>query len=187
MKDEQRVFESRTAFGKWLDKNYRTSTGLWLVFGKGGRLKTLSADEALEEALCHGWIDGQLRSLGADRYVKRFTPRRKGSVWSERNRNLALKLIEAGAMEASGRAAIAQARECGTWDRPKPKPVAEAEIGILTEALSGHEKALANFLKMSPSVRRTYTKFYLATRNEDTRKKRLERIVGRLNENKKPM
>jgi len=92
-----------------------------------------------------------------------------------------------GAMTASGRAAIAQAQKAGTWDRPKLEPLSEAQVGILTEALSGAEKALTNFLNMSPSVRKTYTRFYLAAKKEDTRKTRLERIIERLKENKKPM
>ncbi|MDD2762372.1 MAG: YdeI/OmpD-associated family protein [Opitutaceae bacterium] len=187
MKDDQLVFENRAAFKKWLAKNHQNSPGIWLVFGKDGKLKTLTANEALEEALCFGWIDGQFQSLGAEKYLKRFTPRRKGSVWSERNRKLAQKLIEEGAMTAAGQAAIAQAQEGGTWDRPKPAPISEVQVGILTEALSGAGKALTNFLNMSPSVRRTYTGFYLEAKKEDTRKKRLERIIERLKQNKKPM
>ena len=115
MTDDPLVFENRAAFRKWLVKNHQNSPGIWLVFGKGGKVKTLSAHEALEEALCFGWIDGRLQSLGAETYRKRFTPRRKGSVWSERNRKLAQKLIEEGAMTAAGHAAIARAQEGGTW------------------------------------------------------------------------
>lgn len=187
MKDDQLVFENRAAFRRWLVRNHQNCLGIWLVFGKDGQLKTLTADEALEEALCFGWIDGQIQSLGAEKYLKRFTPRRKGSVWSVRNRTLAQKLTADGAMTAAGQAAIAQAQKMGTWDQPKPAPISEAHVGILTKALSGTGKALTNFLSMSPSVRRTYTGFYLAAKKEDTRKKRLERIIERLKENKKPM
>jgi len=187
MKDDQLVFENRAAFRKWLVKNHQKSLGIWLVFGKDGKLKTLTANGALEEALCFGWIDGQLQSLGAEKYLKRFTPRRKGSVWSERNRKLAQKQTEDGAMAAAGKAAIAQAQKMGTWDRPKPAPISEAQVRILTEALAGTGNALTNFLDMSPSIRRTYTGFYLSAKKEDTRKKRLERITERLKENKKPM
>lgn len=187
MKDEQLVFESRAAFRQWLMQNHQKSPGIWLVFGKVAEIKTLTADEALEEALCFGWIDGQLQSLGAREYRKRFTPRRKRSVWSERNRKLAQKLTEEGVMTAAGRAAIAQAQELGTWDKPKPAPISEEQVGFLTAALSGSGKALTNFLNMSASVRRTYTAFYLSAKSEDTRKKRLEQIMERLKENKKPM
>lgn len=187
MKDDQLVCASRAAFRKWLVRNHQKSRGIWLVFGKDAEVKTLTANEALEEALCFGWIDGQIKSLGAKKYLKRFTPRRQRSVWSERNRNLARRLTEEGAMTAAGQAAIVQAQELGTWDRPKPAPISEAQVGVLLEALSGRGRALTNFLNMSASVKRTYTGFYLAARNEDTRKRRLEGIIERLDQNKKPM
>jgi uncharacterized protein YdeI (YjbR/CyaY-like superfamily) len=187
MKDDQLVFENRAAFREWLVDNHQKSPGIWLVFRKDAEIKTLTADEALEEALCFGWIDGQIQSLGAKEYRKRFTPRRKGSVWSERNRKLAQKLIEEGAMAAAGQAAIAQAQKLGTWDKPKPAPISEEQIGILADALSGSGIALTNFVNMSASVRRTYTAHYLAAKSEDTRKRRLEQIIERLKENKKPM
>jgi uncharacterized protein YdeI (YjbR/CyaY-like superfamily) len=187
MKNDQLMFENRKAFRNWLVRNHGANPGIWLVFGKGGQVKTLTANEALEEALCFGWIDGQLQSLDAQRYLKKFTPRRKASVWSERNRKLAEKLIDEGRMTDAGHAAIARAKEKGTWDRPKPEPIKEAQIDVLTQALVGAPKALANYLNMSPSVKRTYAAGYLAAKKEDTRKKRLEWIIGRLNENKKPM
>ncbi len=157
------------------------------MLGKDAKVKTLTANEALEEALCFGWIDGQLRSLGAEKYLKRFTPRRQASVWSDRNRKLAEKLTKDGLMTAAGQAAIEEARRTGNWDRPKPGPISEAQVEVLTKALSGSPRALANFLRMSPSVMRTYTGFYLDAKAEDTRRRRLARIIERLNENKKPM
>ena len=187
MKDDQLMFENRAAFRKWLVQNHQKSPGIWLVFSKDAGIKTLTANEALEEALCFGWIDGLLQSLGAKEYRKRFTPRRKRSVWSERNRKLVEKLTKAGVMTAAGRAAIAQAQELGTWDKPIPAPISEVQVGILTDALSVSSKALTNFLNMSASVRRTYTAFYLAAKSEDTQKRRLEQIIERLKENKKPM
>lgn len=187
MKDDQLVFENRAAFRKWLVDNHRKNPGIWMVLGKSAKVKTLTANEALEEALCFGWIDGQIKSLGADRYIKRFTPRRKASVWSARNRKLAEKLTRDGLMTAAGQAAIEEARKRGAWDRPKREPISDAQIDVLAEALSDSPKALANFQKMSPSVRRTYAGFYLEAKAEETRMRRLARIVERLNENKKPM
>lgn len=187
MSDDPLLFENREAFRNWLCQNYHLTVGIWLVFGKAGRLRTLTADEALEEVLCFGWIDGQLQSIDDQKYLKRFTPRRKGSVWSERNRALAGKLIANGRMTEAGQAAIDQAQKAGTWDNPKPAPISEAQIEGLVQALSGAEKALANFLKMPLSVQRTYTALYLDAKKEETRKKRLEKIIERLNENKKPM
>ncbi len=98
-----------------------------------------------------------------------------------------MKLISEGAMTDAGRAAITQARELGTWDKPKLEPISDAQVEILSDKLSGSGNALLNFLNMSASVRRTYTAFYMDAKSEDTRKRRLEQIIERLKENKKPM
>ena len=83
--------------------------------------------------------------------------------------------------------AVAAAEKNGRWDKPKPEPIKEEQIEILINALSGSEPALSNFLKMSMSVKRTYTALYLNAKKEVPRVKRLEKIIERLNENKKPM
>ncbi len=183
----QVLFKDRAEFREWLTANHQTSPGIWMILGKVKSLKTIKADEALEEALCFGWIDGQIKSLDEEKYLKKFTPRRKGSRWSERNRRLAEALIRAGKMTESGFKAIDEAKRIGTWDTVKAEPITEEQINLLINALSGAELALANFLKMPLSVRRTYTAFYLDAKKEDTKVKRLQRIIERLNENKKPM
>ncbi len=185
--DEGLRFSNPDEFRQWLTEHHNDNQGVWLVFGKTPAVKTLKADEALEEALCFGWIDGQLKSIDENCYLKRFTPRRKGSLWSEKNRGLAAKLIEEGRIAEPGLAAIEQAKKAGTWDAPKASPISDEQIDMLTEALKGHEPALTNFQKMSLSVRRTYTAHYLDAKTETTRSRRLQQIVGRLNENKKPM
>lgn len=113
MSNDELVFADREAFRNWLMRNHAANKGIWVVFSKGGSLKTLTATEALEEALCFGWIDGQIQSLGDDRYRKRFTPRQQGSKWSEKNRLPAQKLIEQGAMTEAGMAAIDEAKKSG--------------------------------------------------------------------------
>ncbi len=167
--------------------NHNVSKGIWLVLGKAGKLKTVKADEALEEALCFGWIDGQLSSIDDAKYLKKFTPRRKGSKWSEKNRNTAERLIGNGKMPEYGVMAIDQARKDGTWDIPKQEPISDSQIEILTIALQGAELALSNFVKMPLSIRKTYTALYLDARKEETRIRRLATIIGRLNGNRKPM
>ena len=80
MTSDQKVFENRKSFRAWLVQHHVANPGIWLVLGKSARVQTLTANEALEEALCFGWIDGQLQSIDAHRYMKRFTPRRDRSV-----------------------------------------------------------------------------------------------------------
>jgi len=185
--DEQLLFINRVQFREWLVNNHLSSKGIWLVFGKAGKLDAVNPEEALEEALCFGWIDGQINSIDEVKYIKKFTPRRKGSKWSEKNKGIAAKLIEEGLMTKNGFEAIDQAKREGTWDAPKVEPVSDEQISILVEALRGVEPAFSNFENMSRSVRKTYAMHYLSAKSEDTRKRRLEQIIGRLNENKKPM
>lgn len=180
-------FESREAFRAWLVENHQQSKGIWLVFGKAGMLKSIQPDEALEEALCFGWIDGQIARVDDNRYKKKFTPRRKGSAWSARNRALAAGLMENGKMTDAGRAAVEQAKKDGTWELPQPEPISEEQIAILVAALSGADLALENFLKMPLSARKTYTALYLDAKKEETRIKRLGHIIERLENNLKPM
>ena len=128
--DEEILFENRNEFRKWLFENHNTSKGIWLVFGKAGRLKTLKRDEALEEALCFGWIDGQYNSIDDTKYLKKFTPRRKGSKWSDRNKGIVNRLIEHGKMTEHGITAIEQVKRSGMWDVPKKEPISESQIDI---------------------------------------------------------
>jgi uncharacterized protein YdeI (YjbR/CyaY-like superfamily) len=185
--EEQLLFADREVFRLWLSKNHGTNKGIWLIFSKVSQLKTLKPDEALEEALCFGWIDGLIKSIDDVKYIKKFSPRRKGSKWSERNKDIVNKLITNDKVTEYGIKAIDEARKSGTWDAPKREPVLDNQIEILTNALKGHEPALSNFLKMPPSVRKTYTRFYLDAKQQATRINRLQNIIGRLNENKKPM
>ncbi len=82
MMENEVMFNNRDEFRNWLIENHATSSGIWMVFGKGRSIKTIKAEEALEEALCFGWIDGQLSSVDEEKYLKKFTPRRKGSHWT---------------------------------------------------------------------------------------------------------
>jgi len=185
--DEQLLFSDREEFRQWLSTNHDTSQGIWLILGKSGKLKTVKADEALEEALCFGWIDGLIKSVDDTRYIKKFSPRRKGSRWSNKNRKTAEKLLNEGKVAVPGLVAIKEAKKSGNWDLPERETATDDQVKILIEAINRTEPALSNFLKMPLSIRKTYTMFYLDARKEETRIRRLEKIIGRLNENKGPM
>src|SRR5215470_12157760 len=111
------IVEDAPAWGAWLARRHATSDGVWLALAKrGGHPPTrLSYQEALEEALCYGWIDGQVRRCDADSYRQRFTPRRKRSAWSKRNVELAERLIGERRMQPAGNAVVEQARSDGRW------------------------------------------------------------------------
>ena len=188
MEDREQIqFASREEFREWLNKHCLSVQAIWLVLGKKGGPKTISASEALEEALCFGWIDGQIKSIDEKVYIKYFAQRRKGSVWSEKNKGLIRSLEKQGIMTDHGRAKVEEAKKRGKWDAPKPQPFTDEDINIFSEVLKGTEPAYSNFLTMSPSVKATYTAVYITAVSEETKARRLAKIIERLNNNLKPM
>lgn len=180
-------FSDRTAFRTWLDKNSSNSEGVWLLFGKKGGPVTLSANEALEEALCYGWIDGQMQSLDDKTYKKYFSIRRANSKWSQKNKALVAELAQQGKMTDYGRAKIEEAKKNGQWDKPKVPSVTDEQIAFLADLLKEYEPAYTNFLAMPPSVKKTYTRAYYDAKTDAGRNRRIAWMVERLNQNLKPM
>lgn len=180
-------FSNRVVFREWLMKNATISEGVWLVFGKKGGPKTLTAAEALEEALCFGWIDGQMKSLDNTKYIKYFARRQAKSKWSEKNKKLAMKLEEQGIMTQYGLEKITEAKKNGQWNLSKSPEITEEQICILSNLLKGHEPACSNFEAMSFSVKKTYTRAYLDAKTATGQANRLSWIINRLNQNLKPM
>ncbi|MDE5938705.1 MAG: YdeI/OmpD-associated family protein [Lachnospiraceae bacterium] len=180
-------FSDRETFREWLSEHCLSEDGIWLLFGKAGGPKTIKAGEALEEALCFGWIDGQMQSIDDKTYKKYFSMRRENSKWSEKNKALVKALEERGLMTDFGRKKIEEARQNGQWDAQKPAAVTEEQIACLSELLKEYEPAYTNFQAMSPSVKKTYTRAYLDAKTEAGREKRIAWMVDRLNKNLKPM
>ena len=180
-------FADRGEFRKWLQGNASSDDGVWLIFGKAGGPKTLKASEALEEALCFGWIDGQMQKIDDVSYRKYFSQRRLNSKWSEKNKKLVAELEKRGLMTEHGRSKIEEAKANGQWDAPKAPGITDEDIERIAQILEPYEKAHANFLGMSPSVRKTDTRAYLDAKTDAGREKRLAWMVDRLNRNLKPM
>ena len=103
------------------------------MFGKAKSVVTLSANDALEEALCFGWIDGQMQSIDSTKYHKYFAPRRKKSPWSDKNKKLTEVLRDKGIMTELGEKAIEEAKQNGMWDASKSAPVTEEQLALFTE------------------------------------------------------
>lgn len=180
-------FADREEFRNWLSDHYMESTGIWLLFGKAGGPKTIKAGEALEEALCFGWIDGQMQSIDDKSYKKYFSMRREKSKWSEKNKALAKNLEERGLMTDFGRMKIEEAKKNGQWDAPDLMKIGEKEIAVLSALLEGYEPACTNFQAMPLSVKKTYTRAYFDAKTDAGREKRIAWMVDRLNKNLKPM
>ena len=113
----KRLFRSKDDWASWLDENGGESLGIWLRLAKkNSGVKSISYKEALDVALCYGWIDGQKQAENEQTWLQRFSPRSTGSVWSKINRERALALIASGEMKPAGLAAIESARKNGRWD-----------------------------------------------------------------------
>ncbi|WP_455684192.1 YdeI/OmpD-associated family protein [Thomasclavelia sp.] len=185
---EPLYFKTRNDFRDWLTENCSTSKGVWLGFGKTKEIETLKATEALEEALCFGWIDGMIKRIDDKTYMKYFSQRRKNSKWSQKNRTLVTGLEKKGLMTDFGRAKIKEAKENGQWQNAsKPSTITDKQIEILIELLKENKCAYDNFQSMSLSVKKTYTRAYLDAKTETGRTKRLTWIIERLEKNLKPM
>ena len=180
-------FANRDEFRKWLSYNCLSNEGVWILFRKSGEPKTIKANEALEEALCFGWIDGQMQRLDDKTYKKYFSMRRQKSKWSKKNKALAESLEERGLMTEYGRNKMEEAKNNGQWNAPKALEITEKHILEVFNILKEYDLAYKNFQSMSPSVKKTYAKAYFDAKTDKGRKKRIDWMVDRLNKNLKPM
>lgn len=165
--------EDRGAWRRWLRLHHGSSPGVWLLFRKKSTgLQRLTYEEALEEALCVGWIDSIVKRIDDERYMQKFTPRRQGSDWSLSNRNRARRLQKAGLMMPEGLAVA------GPWihgpeeSAPPPAPAEEELPGIVMEALRARAKAAAAFAALPPGRRRLIVRWVMAAKRDATRKRR---------------
>jgi len=180
-------FKTRNDFRKWLSKNAEASDGVWLVFGKTKAMAALTANDALEEALCFGWIDGQMKSIDTTKYLKYFARRRPKSVWSEKNKKIVETLRKKKIMTELGEKAVEDAVKSGAWNTAKPDSITDEQVEVFARQLAGISPAYENFIQMPPSVQRTYTRRYLSFKSEEARQRDLIKIVDRLNKNLRPM
>ena len=180
-------FKARNEFREWLNKNAETSDGVWLVFGKTKNVVTLTANEALEEALCFGWIDGQMKSVDDTKYIKYFARPQTKSVWSDKNKKIVEMLRNKKTMTELGEKAVEDAKKYGTWNTAKGDLITDEQVETFAKKLTGISPAYENFKQMSPSVQRTYTKRHLSFISDEARQKDFEKIIDRLNKNLKPM
>jgi uncharacterized protein YdeI (YjbR/CyaY-like superfamily) len=179
-------FESPDEWEAWLAEHHTTTTGLWLKFAKkGSGIRTVSYAEALDVALCYGWIDGQKDKFDADYFLQRFTPRTARSRWSKINCGKATTLIEHGKMKAAGLREVERARADGRWDAAYEAQSTATVPDDLQRALEQNDRARAFFSTLDS--RNKYAILYRLqdTRNPDTRARRLTKFVEMLNDGQK--
>ena len=179
------LFPVRADFRAWLAENAETGEGVWLVFGKTKALPTIKAGEALEEALCFGWIDGQMKSIDETKYIKYFAKRRPKSVWSVKNKKLIESLRDKGMMTALGEQAIETAQVNGMWDE-RTQAGEQAMVEAFAEKLRDYPRAYETFMKMPPSAKLATTRWYYSSKNGAIREREFPKIIDALENDWKP-
>ena len=179
-------FNNRQECHDFFVKNHNMTEGFWIKFDKQNTAVKLTADDALYEALCFGWIDGIIKRLDDQYYCKYFSPRRPDSRWSERNKQLAESLMKAGLMEESGKQEIEKAKREGRWAAQNDTPE-DFSLEAFDTLLTAYPSAYDHYQAMSPSVKKTYAMSYFALKKSESREKRLLVIVQRLKQGLKPM
>ena len=173
------LFPTRAAFRAWLSENADTSDGVYLIFGKKKSVVTVKATEALQEALCFGWIDGVMEAIDDTKYRKYFAPRRPQSVWSVKNKKIVESLREQGLMTERGERVIAVSVENGKWDE-RSEESERAMVYVLREKLTAHPAALDVFDKLPPSTQLAEARWYHSYKSEDRRESTFKEIVDKL-------
>ena len=174
-------FKNAAAFESWLEKNHKKADGLWLKVAKAkSGIVSVSFPDALDLALCYGWIDGLRRGLDEDYYVQKFTPRRAKSVWSVINKNKVAQLIKDGRMKASGLAAIEEAKKNGQWDNAYHSPANISIPDDLQNALDKNKKAKAFFEKLNAQNRYAILYRIHQVKREETKTRKIAEYVKML-------
>ena len=175
---------TRAEWRAWLLENHQQPTGVWLVLYRKGSGR-LTYPEAVEEALCFGWIDSVPRKLDDERRQQYFSPRKKGSVWSALNKQRLAALEATGQLHPAGQAKIAAARQDGSWAALDAVEALELPPD-LAAALAADEAAHRNFAAFPPSVRKMVLQRLLAVKREATRQQHIARIVALAAQNQRP-
>jgi uncharacterized protein YdeI (YjbR/CyaY-like superfamily) len=179
---QELIVRDATAWRAWLAEHHGEQAGVWLVLAKKGTEKptSLTYDQALVEALCHGWIDGQVRRRNETTYRQRFTPRRRRSSWSKRNTEIAEQLLAEGRMHAAGIAEIERAKGDGRWDAAYAGPATMKIPADLAAALAAEPKAQATFESLNRQNRYAILYRIETAKRADTRARRIAEFVAML-------
>ncbi len=181
------IFTDRTIWRQWLVENSARAREVWLELARKNSDKTtLMLAEAVEEAICFGWIDGKLRSRDKEHFILRFSPRQPASVWSRINRERAEGLAAQGKMTPAGLATIEEAKKRGLWDAAYTNKTPDMIPPDLADALKENPQASANFERYANTYRNMYTGWVASAKTDETRRKRIQEVVKRASLGLKP-
>jgi uncharacterized protein YdeI (YjbR/CyaY-like superfamily) len=182
----KRLFKSQQDFAAWLAKNHGKSAGVWLRLAKkDSGLRSVSYREALDVALCYGWIDGQKKPEDEKTWLQRFVPRSDKSIWSKINREKALGLIACGEMKSAGLEAIETAKKNGRWEAAYDSPSGATVPEDFQAALDGNARARAFFNKLDRANRYAVLWRIQTVRKAETRARKIREFVGMLERGEK--
>ena len=174
-------FESKNEFAEWLAKNHDKSAGAWLKLAKkDAEILSVTYKEAVNVALCYGWIDGQAKSFDDKHWLVKFTPRRPKSIWSQINTKRVEQLIASGEMKPSGLKAVEAAKQDGRWDAAYASQKNISVPADFQSALSKNKKAKAFFESLTGSKRYSFLFRIETAKKAETRMKRILQFVEML-------
>jgi uncharacterized protein YdeI (YjbR/CyaY-like superfamily) len=179
-------YEDANTWRQWLDKNHEKIDGVWVkLYKRASGVPTVSYAEALDEALCYGWIDGQKKSYDEESFLQKFTPRRAKSMWSKRNIEHIQRLTKQGLMMPTGILEVERAKEDGRWaaayDKPSDMSVPE---DFLTD-LNNHPKAKRLFSTLNKANTYAIAWRLRTAKSDETRKRRQDKILAMLDAGQK--
>jgi len=179
--------KNRFEWREWLKKNHLSEKEIWLIYYKKHTKKeTITYNEAVEEALCFGWIDSLVRRIDDESYMQKYTPRKANSVWSLVNKKRVEKMISEGKMTTIGLDKVELAKKSGWWQKAYSSKTKFEIPQELLKALKLNPTAFKNFFNFPPSSQNNYIGWIISAKREETIKRRVEFVVDRSEKNKKP-
>ncbi len=180
------LFANRQDWRSWLEKNHDKEDGIWVIYYKKHTGKeSISYNDAVEEALCYGWIDSTVRKFDEEKYIQKFTPRKDKSVWSESNMKRVDKMIREGRMTEVGLRKVNEAKRNGYWDRLSEVNDTNTMPEDFNRALRSNKKANEFYKSLSPSSKKLYLWWIVSAKREETRSKRIMEAIKLLSQGKK--
>ncbi len=178
--------KTRQQWRRWLSKNHAKSDGVWLVFFKQSTgAPTLRYEEAVEEALCFGWIDSIIKKRDEESYVRKITPRRSDSRWSPSNKKRVQKLTRLGLMQQPGLAKVAEAKKSGLWEASAVPDISTEVPPELKKAMAKKKKAKEFFDSLPPSAQQQFIGWIAVAKRPETKQRRVAESISLLTQGKR--
>jgi uncharacterized protein YdeI (YjbR/CyaY-like superfamily) len=180
------TFQSAKDWAAWLKRNHEKAPGVWIRFAKkASGIASVTYDEAVDAALCYGWIDGQKAAGDGDSWLQRFTPRGPRSIWSKINRERVARLSAAGLMAPAGEAAVARAKSGGQWEAAYDSQKTASIPPDFQAELDKSKTAAAFFATLNSTNRFAMLHRLMTAKKPETRAARIEKFIGMLKRKEK--